>query len=163
MPVYKGEIVTQYEFLTLLISVSAILLSIYTLIQNHRIARKQYELDLKQTKLAEKQLQIIEEDEIKKQKADIKLSVMHNFKSDKLKIQNVGLASAYDVRLEIISDKGKGSPLVDYKSKFPLKKLDPGDSVELLWAVDTTTGTVFNSICKWKNKNGEEEIKETQL
>ncbi len=40
---------TQNEFLTLLISVSAILLSIYALIQNHRIARKQYELDLKQS------------------------------------------------------------------------------------------------------------------
>ncbi|MGD8780648.1 MAG: hypothetical protein PVH88_16990 [Ignavibacteria bacterium] len=154
---------SQYEFLTLLISILAILLSVYALIQNHRIARKQYELDLKQSKLAEKQLQLIEEDEIKKEKADIKLNVMHNFKNDKLNVQNVGLSTAYDVSLEIIPAKGKGSPLVDYKSKFPLEKLDPGDSVELLWAVDTTTGNVFNSICKWKNKNGKEEIKETQL
>lgn len=154
---------TLFELSTITLSAFAVLISVFSLIQNHRITKRQSILEKKQIELTEKQLRLVEKEENEKQKAKIKLSVIRYNKDYKLQIKNDGFSTAYDLSLQIIPAKGKSSPLVGYKSKFPLKKLDPGDSVDLLWATDTTTGTVFNSICKWKNENGEEEIKETQL
>jgi len=154
-----------YELLTIVISSFAILISAFSLIQNHRISKRQSTLEKKQIELTEKQLRLVEIEESKKEKAIIKLSVNKHNKDYKLQIKNDGFATAYDLTLQIIPSQGKGSPLIqsDYKSKFPLKKLDPGDSVDLFWAIDTSTGTRFDAICKWKNQNGKEEIKETLL
>ena len=156
---------TIYEMITVVLSILAISASIYSLIQNHIIAKKQSALEITQSQLVVKQLKLINEEEEEKEKAKIKLGVVGSKGSYKLSIRNDGHAPAYDVNLKVSSREGKASPLIqsDYESKFPLKRLDPGDNVELFWAIDSSTGTDFNSSCKWKNQNGKEEIKETLL
>lgn len=154
-----------YELLTIVLSSFAILISAFSLIQNHRMTKRQAILEKKQIELTEKQLRLVEKEESKKEKAIIKLAIIKHTKNYKLQIRNDGFAPAYNLNLQIISREGKGSPLIqsDYNSKFPLKKLDPGDIVDLFWATDTSTGSDFDAICKWKNQDGKEEIKEALL
>jgi len=156
---------TLYEIITVALSLLAIIASFSSLIQNHKLSKRQSDLEIKQTQLVSEQLSLIQEEQSEKERAKIKLAVIGSHSSFKLLVKNDGFAPAFNVTLEIVSREGKSSPLIqsDYKSKFPLKRLDPGDSVELFWAIDSSTGTDFDTICKWQNKNGKEEIKETLI
>ena len=156
---------TLYEIITVAFSFLAIMASFSALIQNHMLSRRQSYLELKQTQLVNEQLRLIQQEQSEKEIARIKVAVIGSHSSYKLLVKNVGFAPAFNVTLKILSREGKSSPLIqsDYESKFPLKKLDPGDSVELFWPIDSSTGTEFDSICKWNNKNGKEEIKETLI
>ena len=85
--------------------------------------------------------------------------------SSTLVIQNISYVTALNVNIKITSNEGKSTPLGDddYRGKLPRNRLDPGDKISLMFSVDGTTGTTFNSICSWENPDKSKGEKETFL
>jgi hypothetical protein len=154
-----------FEIITLIFSFIALSLSIISLIFSHKNSKKQIELEKTQANLAKKQLQQIKEEEESRNKAYLQISLEGYSGNSNLYIRNVSHVPAIDIDIKIYPREGKHSPIIDtdYKSKFPLKRLDPGDEIYLMFPIDSGTGYNFDSRCTWKNPDNSDGIKETFL
>lgn len=104
----------------------ALFVSMIALWQNHLTNQRQ-------KPLLELQLEKVKEERDSKSKADIQAryySVGSNTK--KLRVSNIGLATAHNVRLSF--DEESGTPLIpnDVESKFPIDVLEAKNSVDLI-------------------------------
>ena len=80
-------------------------------------------------------------------------------------IQNLGGAVARDIHIEVLSEKGKNSPVVSHEvdQKFPLEKLGPDESTSLSAIVTTGTGIRFLATVTWEDDDGVRQRQSFQL
>ena len=80
-------------------------------------------------------------------------------------IQNVGGSVARDIHVEVLSEKGKNSPVVSQEvdQKFPLEELGPDESTSLSAIVTTGTGIRFLATVTWQDVEGVRQRQSFQL
>jgi len=80
-------------------------------------------------------------------------------------ITNWGKGDARDVHFELESPPGRETPLIrgDYEEKIPIPLLAPSIQCTLLTAITFSSGTVFDAKWSWRNLDGSEEDRESQL
>lgn len=121
----------------------ALFISMIALWQNHRTSQRQ-------KPLLELQLEKEKEERESKSKADIQARYYDiGANKKRLKVSNVGLASARNVRLTF--DEESGTPLIpkDVESKFPIDVLEPKNSVDLIVAVHLGTSRKHSINVEW--------------
>ena len=80
-------------------------------------------------------------------------------------IQNVGGSMARDIHVEVLSEKGRNSPVVSQEvdQKFPLEELGPDESTSLSAIVTTGTGIRFLATVTWQDDEGVRQRQSFQL
>jgi len=127
---------------SLLVAVSALGLSVFAVLTS--------------TRLQQRQVRQIDQQEAARQKADVRVELTTDFTGPHFLITNQGQGSAHDVTFSLDIDEGAASPLVpsDCSGKLPIPVLRSGAEVRLLAAVNKDTGTVFDGRWSWRNEDG---------
>lgn len=99
------------------------------------------------------------------EKADVQIGMAGVGGERRFIIQNVGGSVAHDVRVEVLSEKGKNSPVVssEVEQKFPLELLAPDEAATLTAIVTTGTGIRFLATVSWQDSDGERQRQSFQL
>lgn len=142
-----------YEFLTLLVSVGALLVSLASMRWTHKISKEQLEIERVTAQLSTRQLQVLEEEQKAKNMPKFQVTISKLGKSSCFYIVNIGEGSAYDVNFELIDCES--SPLVsDYYEKFPHPEMKPQSRVKLLAAFHMQSPLKYQVRLSWKDEFG---------
>lgn len=144
---------SEFETLTLLISILALIVSMYTFAQQRKLQREANELQRANSELASRQLGLLKEDERKSQQAELTLFLGGTQGAHILTVRNTGRAMASNVIIESVGDF---SPLVpqQIESRFPLDILAPGDEVRLAAAIYVDSPDKFKLRLRWNDPDG---------
>lgn len=144
---------SEFETITLLISILALVVSMYTFAQQRKLQREANELQRANSELAKRQLGLLKEDQRKGQQAELTLLLGGNQGAHILTVRNTGRAIASNVSIESVSDF---SPLVpqQIESRFPLDILAPGDEVRLAAAIYAESPDNFKLRLRWNDPDG---------
>lgn len=145
---------TSYEFLTLLVSLLAVILSAVSLFRTRRTAIRQLALQEITAELSKKQLEKIKESEEDAKKTFIEVKLVSLKDYNKFVICNVGEAEAKNVSIKVLGDY---NPIVsnDFEDKIPIKSLRPRQEVSLLSVSELGTPSSFEVEVSWENPTGE--------
>jgi hypothetical protein len=115
------------------------------------------------SELAKKQLEILLREERGKNTARLSLSLERDGRNFRFHLTNISEVDARDVELELLLTRPEDNPLVrsEYEQKFPLKRLQPCESVSLTAALHISSPTAFNALIKWTNPSGSRVEEET--
>ncbi len=144
---------SEFETLTLLISILALIVSMYTFAQQRKLQRETNELQRANSELAKRQLGLLKEDDRRSQNAELTLLLSGSQGAHILTVRNMGRATASNVSIESL---GAFSPLVPQQidSRFPLDILAPGDEVRLVAAIYVESPDKFKLRLRWNNPDG---------
>ena len=98
----------------------------------------------------------MEDKQVASEKADVQAALGRIGGERRFVVQNVGEAVAQDVHFTIESVNGKNSPVVagEHEKKFPVSKLEPGESESLLAIITPGTGLHFRAFVRWRDPDG---------
>lgn len=144
---------TKYEFITLCVSVLAVVVSTISLIRTRKTADQQLHLEKITSELSKKQLEQILETEKQAEKAFIDLELYSVGSNNELSITNTSHAVAQDIQLKFI---GEHDPTIqsDFDSKIPISSLRPGKNVTLIAVSEMGAPSSFEVEVTWKNPDG---------
>ena len=96
------------------------------------------------------------EQEVGNQTTELEASLERVGGERRFLIQNVGDASASDVRFEVQAEKGRNSPVSahDLEHLFPIANLPPGEQVSIGAIITPGTGLHFRGVVTWRNQDG---------
>lgn len=142
---------TQYEALTLLVAILAIIVSVVSLVRTRRIQDKQMEFQKLAATLSSKQLEIIE----KENAARINVRLERDRGGEHFSIVNEGKAVARDIHIALDGTSNDNPFIVnDYTEKIPIKSLHPGNSVRVLAGLDMQSARQYTILVRWTNPDG---------
>jgi len=155
---------STYEALALIISCLSALIALLAMAGNRKLQKEANDLQRATSKLAEKQLEILDREDKSSGNARVKLDLVKEGKGQfKFYLTNIGEHDARNVDLNLILDKPSDNPIIksEYEQKLPVPVLSPGSSVSLIAALHLGSPTAYNAVVKWVNPSGKEESYET--
>ena len=151
---------TDYEGLSLVVSVVAAGLALASLWQSWRSSRKLIELQREQSDLARLQRGILEREQAATLRADIRLEVV----GDRLYVKNIGPAEARNVTLEVIMPEGGSDSVLiesEMRGKLPVTLLSQ-DQIDMLIAKTFPMPDALHMRVRWTDVIGQpQEQKQT--
>lgn len=146
---------TESDWLTLLASFIAILVSVVSIRKTNEIADRQFELEKIQAELAAKQLADIKADEKFRSVARLRAEFVGTSANNYLEIRNIGDVEARDVHF---SYDAEGELFIgsDIAEKFPLAVLRSMQTVRILALLHDQSPTKCTISLHWKNPDGAE-------
>jgi hypothetical protein len=101
----------------------------------------------------------MEEQEVGNQTTELEASLDRVGGERRFLVQNVGSASARNVRFEVQAEKGKNAPASahDLEHTFPVEDLPPGEEVSIGAIITPGTGLHFRGVVTWHNLDGSEQ------
>lgn len=163
LSIMEGEL-SNYEALALIVSCISALIAVLALAGNRKLQKEANDLQRATSKLAEKQLSILESKSKESNGARVKLDLIKEGKGQfKFYLTNISEHDARNVDLSLILDNPSDDPIMktEYEQKLPVPVLSPGSSVSLIAALHLGSPSAFNALVKWVNPNGLEESYET--
>lgn len=144
---------TKFEILSVVLAALALFVSLNTWREQRRLQREANDLQRATDRLAKRQLDMIQEEESRRQKAQVELEMIdlgsHTYG---LIFTNRGEAAALDLAVavpgdieEIIED--------EYRAKMP-KRLGAGQQVKVYAAPHLGTANPFTASVTWTNPDG---------
>jgi hypothetical protein len=153
-----------FELLTLLIACVAAFISLLAISGQRKLQREANDMQRATSKLAQKQLEILEREDKSKVEARVKLDLIKEGKNDyKFRITNISTQDARNVDLKLLLNRPSDDPIIksEYLQKLPAKVLSPGSSVSLIAALHIGSPTAYNAILSWLNPDGSTSSYET--
>lgn len=145
---------SNFETLTLLVSVLAVVISTISLVRTRKLAKEQLELERVTAELSRLQIQSLEEDRESKTKPKFNVTLSKLGKSSFFYISNTGEGTAYEVNFELVDCED--SPLTsDLSEKFPHPEMKPNSRVKLIAAMHLGSPSKYQVKLSWKNSSGE--------
>jgi hypothetical protein len=140
----------DYELLSLLASVLALVIAALSLHRTSALSKKQLALEEISARLSARQLEQMEQEDNARGKARIDVAFIKDASTYRLRISNVGAAEARNVSLAY---HGPGSLLIasECAEKFPIKSLRPGKHVELFADPEENS---YKFVLDWLNPDG---------
>lgn len=158
------EELSNYEALALIVSCISAFIAVLAIAGNRKLQKESNDLQRATSKLAEKQLSILEQKQNSTNSARVKLDLIKEGKGQfKFYLTNISEHDARQVNLSLILDNPSNDPIIksEYKQKLPVPVLSPGSSVSLIAALHLGSPTAYNALVTWVNPNGQEESYET--
>lgn len=144
---------TNFEIISLCISILAVIISTISLIRTRKIAVEQLELEKITANLSKLQIEGLEKENLKKTKPKFKVNITKLGSSYYFYIHNAGEGNAYDVHFELIDCQD--SPLTrELEEKFPYKDMKPGTRVKLVAAFHAQSPRKYEVKLTWKEESG---------
>ncbi|RUR14049.1 6TM ABC transporter family protein [Legionella septentrionalis] len=145
-----------YEMLSIVLATLACIVSVIVWISQKKLQRESNELQKATSELSRKQLEIIAREEINSEKAFLNLELIKLNNSHKFQISNISTVDAIDIEMELMLDNPSDNPIPkgEYESKFPWKKLSPGQSIKLIAGLHAGSPSSFKILLKWTNPDG---------
>ncbi len=102
-------------------------------------------------------------EEAEKNKSDISTYIYIAGPGHRLGIINNGNVPVTDLNLSIEPLDGQSSPLIpsELENTLPVKRLAPGDEINLIMALSSDTGSTFTIPLTWKTEDGKTHSKES--
>lgn len=145
---------SNFETLTLLVSVLAVIISTISLARTRKLAKEQLELERVTAELSRLQIQSLEEDRESKTKPKFNVTLSKLGKSSFFYISNTGEGTAYEVNFELVDCED--SPLKsDLSEKFPHPEMKPNSRVKLIAAMHLGSPSKYQVKLSWENFSGE--------
>ncbi|MAD45463.1 MAG: hypothetical protein CMI02_07715 [Oceanospirillaceae bacterium] len=145
---------SNFETLTLLVSLLAVIISTISLVRTRKLAKEQLELERVTAELSRLQIQSLEEDRESKTKPKFNVTLSKLGKSSFFYISNTGEGTAYEVNFELVDCED--SPLTsDLSEKFPHPEMKPNSRVKLIAAMHLGSPSKYQVKLSWKNSSGE--------
>lgn len=145
---------SNFETLTLLVSVLAVVISTISLVRTRKLAKEQLELERVTAELSRLQIQSLEEDRESKTKPKFNVTLSKLGKTSFFYISNTGEGTAYEVNFELVDCED--SPLTsDLSEKFPHPEMKPNSRVKLIAAMHLGSPSKYQVKLSWKNSSGE--------
>ena len=154
---------TQFEFISSLVSILAVTLSLVALHRTRKTNARLVELEEIHARLSQAQLDEIEQKEKTKYSAELKVDLdKSSTKQHRLRIYNYGPGTAHEVKVGVTKDnEWKLLYPPDVEKMIPYPILTPGQSFEILATIpDQVSQKVFNLALSWTLENGETEYME---
>jgi type II secretory pathway pseudopilin PulG len=151
---------TLAEIVNLAIAAGSLLLAFLAWRSSQRTSKEQLALQKTTARLAERQLEQIEDIQLqnKSKRAALRLAVEpYRKNSHRFVLRNVGNASAKNVSFELRPHGYGDNPLVkdDYNAKFPAPIMQPGSEIGTLAAFSFESARAFDVFLVWENEDGE--------
>lgn len=144
---------TKFEILSVVLASLALLVSLNTWREQRRLQREANDLQRANERLAKRQLDLIQEGEVRRQKAQVELEMVdvgnHTYA---LIFTNRGEAPALELAVSVPDDI-EGIIEDGYRAKLP-KRLGPGQAVKTYAAPHLETANPFTAIVTWTNLDG---------
>lgn len=152
---------TNYEPLTLLLSIIATVISLVSLVRTRRMQEEQLKLERITAELSQRQLDRMTLEAEESKKADVRVTLERNRNDFRFRIRNEGKAKAKDVWVTLDSE-GSDNPLVgsEYKNKIPIPFLSPDDEAFLIAAIHIGSSGKYTLSARWINEDGSQSRKE---
>lgn len=146
---------TGYEFASIIVSVVAIGVSVWSAAGKRKREREANDLRRAMSALAAKQHELILAAERGSNRARISLSLVREGKGQWFRVANTGGVEARNVEVKIVGVDGV-SPIIasEYGRKFPAKQIGPGGSITLLAPRHTQSSAAYSGVLKWTNPDG---------
>ena len=145
---------SNFETLTLLVSLLEVIISTISLVRTRKLAKEQLELERVTAELSRLQIQSLEEDRESKTKPKFNVTLSKLGKSSFFYISNTGEGTAYEVNFELVDCED--SPLTsDLSEKFPHPEMKPNSRVKLIAAMHLGSPSKYQVKLSWKNSSGE--------
>ena len=98
----------------------------------------------------------MEDKQVMSEKADVEAAFGRIAGERRFVVQNVGEGVAREVDVTIEPVNGKNSPVIagEHEKKFPLSKLEPGESESLVAIITPGTGLYFRARVRWQDPDG---------
>ncbi|EOD9428715.1 TPA: hypothetical protein P0E26_005032 [Vibrio harveyi] len=156
---------SEYEALSIVIACIAALVSLLAIRSNRELQRRSNELQLAQSKLAEKQLEILERDDANSQCARVKIELRKSGSGYKFHLTNTSEQPAKNVSFRLHLQDGTYSPLIEseLEEKLPIPVLEPGNSITFIAALSSDTAFAYNVELSWTNPDNKEEHIDTYV
>ncbi len=156
---------SEYEALSIVIACIAALVSLLAIRSNRELQRRSNELQLAQSKLAEKQLEILERDDANNQNARVKIDLRKSGAGYKFFLTNISEQPARNVSFKLHLQEGTSTPLIEseLEEKLPIPVLEPGNSVSFFAALSSGTAFAYNVEISWVNPDHEETCIDTYV
>ena len=144
----------DYETITLLVSIVAIVISTVSLIRTNKVASQQLELEKVHAELSKKHLEKINNEEKIQAIAIIDVDLVEADENYRFIIKNIGGSTASDVFFSLSACER--NPLVqnDVKGKLPITSLRPNKSVELMATKILNCDSEYTVNVRWTNPDG---------
>lgn len=154
--------VSKYEILSVLLGCIATIVSLVVWFGQRRMQREANDLQRATSELAKKQLEILQREERGKNAARLSFDLFKDGKTYRFRITNISDVDAKNVDLRLLV-KPEDSPLVknEYEEKFPVPRLQPGNSVTLIAAIHFGSPSAYNALLSWVNPDGTSVSEET--
>lgn len=149
----------NFEVLTLIVSLLAIVISTVTLVRTRKLAKEQLDLDRINANLSKLQIKVLRDEEENKNHPKFNVSLLRNGQSSHFYISNTGKGTAYNVQFELLDCSD--NPLTsDYKEKFPHPKMTHNSRVKLNASLHLNSPLKHQVRLSWEDNtgNGYEEI-----
>jgi predicted nucleic acid-binding protein len=157
---------SHYELLSLLTSIVAAIIALCALVRGNRLARKQLDLQRKQSDLASLQHKLLVRDQISEAQADLRVSLNNRGGgSYTFRLWNAGMTSARNVRIA----GAKGEPIPEglirsqVEDTFPIAELRATESVSIVAAIVLSTAFPLKYILTWDDDSGTNHQREFPL
>ena len=149
----------EYQLLTLLVAIIAIIISAVSLIRTGRIQRQQIRLNILTEELSRKQLDMISKDEMASNKSRVVVDFQPYGSTHQFIMTNTSSVMARNVTYNFIDCPD--NPVID-KPTAPLPILQPGQTIKYLAARDFQSPPTYTVEVLWTDPDGSEQ-KETYI
>ncbi|MEZ8594043.1 hypothetical protein BCU22_010035 [Vibrio cyclitrophicus] len=143
---------SQYEFLTLVTSLLAIVVSLISLVRTRKIAQEQLELERVTAELSKVQLRNLEEENKAKNLPKFNVTIQRLGKNSFFYITNTGQGTAYNLNLELVNCPE--NPLYDIEHKLPHPEMKPNSRVKLNAAFHMQSPLKYEAKLTWEDAEG---------
>ena len=145
---------SNYETITLLVSIVAIVISAVSLIRTNKVASHQLELEKVHAELSKKHLDKINNEDKINALANIDVDLVKVDENYRFIIKNIGGSTASNVFFSLSACQR--NPLVqnDVKDKLPIKSLRPNKSVSLMATKVMNCDSEYTVNVRWTNPDG---------
>ena len=155
---------TPYDIIAAVLSVAAIVVSVYALRAQRRLQKESNDLQRATSELAKKQLELLLREDRLHNHARITLDLIKESRTSfRFVIANISNVDARNVNLELLLDNPADSPLIasEVSEKLPAPRLSPGSSFTLIAALHMGSPLAYNAKLSWTNPDGTEIVDET--
>ena len=147
---------STYEALSIIIACLAALVSLVVWAGQRKLQREANYLQRATSELSKKQLEILLREEKGQNTARLSFALERDGKGLRFFLRNISDVEARDIQIELLLERPEDSPIIksDFEQKFPVKRLQSGESVSLLAALHLGSPTAFNARISWTNPSG---------
>lgn len=148
---------SEYELITLLVSLLAVIISTVSLVRARRLGEEQLKLERITAELSAYQIKEIEEREGLKDKPNIKVRLAKTGDGSEFVIANAGQGIAYDIDFKLVDCNE--NPLYDAQYKLPCPELRPSTTLKLRASFHMNSSMQYQALVTWRDSSGVHEDK----
>lgn len=144
---------SQFEIISTLVSVLAIIISSISLVRTRKLAKEQLELEKITANLSQLQIENLAEEKANKNKPNFNVTLSKLGKSYYFYISNTGQGSAYNVKFELVNCED--SPLIssELEDMFPHPEMKNNSRIKLIAAIHMSSPRKYQVKLSWEDSN----------